>query len=274
MNRWLRVQVVLAGLGSFTWVNESGAQTPLSDAENELPPNPKLVTPVPPAPDEVTPSDMAAAKVTLPKVRLGLNGGVLNRQASTDVVTYEPSFTWGGHVGVVLFPWLDLRATSQVTAQDVSPHDGAWGLKNPGYDPPKLRELALGASIELREDILPKVAVWGGGGIAWARLSMSRFSLEEPWPADIETRSGVNLQLPLHVGVGYSVGRLTDAVEVSLTLEFRYSPLLSSSGELFYPQDGQQETVRNDTGQRVEVGGMPTVTAAQRLLLGVEVSIY
>lgn len=273
MNLWFRVQVVLAGLGLFTLVNEANAQTPASDADNELPPNPELVTPVPPAPDAVTPVD-ELDDVVLPKVRLGVNGGLLNRPATTDAVTYEPSFTWGGHVGVVLFPWLDLRATSQVSAQDVSPHDGAWGLKNPGHDPPKLRELVLGASIELRENILPKVAVWGGGGIAWARLSMSRFHLEQPWPADVETRSGVNLQLPLHLGVGYNLGRLTDAIEVALTLEFRYSPILSSSGELFYPQGGQQETVRNDTGQRVEVGGMPTATAPQRLLLGLEVSLY
>ncbi len=299
--------VLGVGLGLFTWVTYSLAQDdlspsneqtpeptsdePTSDEQSpteqqttqsateqqsptELPTNPRLITPVPPAPDALDPSSAAADVHPPAKVRLGLNGGVMSRPAASAEATYDPAFTWGGHVGVVLLPWLDVRATSQVTSHGVDAHDGAWGLSNPGYDPPKLRELALGASLELRKQVVPGVEVWGGAGIAWARLTMSQFLLEEPWPAAVETRSGVTLQLPLHAGVGYSLGRPTEFLELGLTLEFRFAPVLTSSGELFSPEVGQRESVRSDTGQRVEIGGMPNVSASRTVLFGVEASIY
>ncbi len=281
------------GLGLFTWVTYSLAQNPSptneqtseqqsdteqSDTEpqaaSELPTNPLLVTPVPPAPDALDPSSTASNAHPPAKVRLGLNGGVMSRPAASAEATYDPAFTWGGHVGVVLLPWLDVRASSQVTSHGVDVHDGAWGLSNPGYDPPKLRELALGASLELRKQVVPRLEVWGGAGIAWSRLTMSKFLLEEPWPAAVETRSGVTLQLPLHAGIGYSLGRPTEFLELGLTLEFRFSPVLRSSGELFDPEVGQRESVRSDTGQRVEIGGMPNVSASRAVLVGVEASIY
>jgi hypothetical protein len=169
-----------------------------------------------------------------------------------------------------VFPWLAARATSQVTSHDVEPHDGAWGLSNPGFDPPNLRELALAGALELRKEVAPRLAVWGGGGIAWTRLSMSKFLLEQPFPAAVETRSGVTLELPLHVGVSYAIGRPVRTLELAVTVEFRFSPVLSTSGQLFDPDRGEGESVRSDTGARVEIGGMPGVEAARIVLLGLE----
>lgn len=150
--------------GLFIYPGQSLAQTaPRGQAETELPLNPKLVTPVPPAPDAVTvPEDTVRA----PKVRVGINGGVMSRPAKSSEVTYEPGFTWGGHVGIPLLPWFSLRASSQVTSHEVKFHDGALGLDSPGFDPPHLRELALAGAVELRKSVAPRIAVWGGGGVA------------------------------------------------------------------------------------------------------------
>lgn len=262
---------VLFGLSILGVAQAQGVKPP--QPNEDLPANPALTERVPPAPDAVTPAALNDAKPT-PKVRLGLNGGVLSRPATSDVVTYDPAFTWGGHVGVVLLRWMDIRATSQVTSHNVEAHDGAWGLENPGYDPPKLRELALAGSLELREELTPVLSVWGGAGIAWTRLSMSKFLLEEPWPAAVETRSGVTVQVPLHVGVSYSLGRPFDAVELSATFELRFAPVLSSTGELFTPEKGREQSVRSDTGERVEIGGVPRVSAARTLLIGIEAALY
>jgi hypothetical protein len=143
-------------------------------------------------------------------------------------------------------------------------------LSNPGYDAPNLRELALAGAVELRKHVTPGLAVWGGGGVAWTRLSMSKFKLEQPWPAAVETRSGVTLELPLHVGVSYALGRPVQPLELAVTVEFRYSPVLSTSGDLFAPKVGHGESVRDDTGGRVEIGGMPGVEASRIVLLGLE----
>lgn len=235
-------------------------------ANAELPHNPKLEGPTPPAPDAVPLFD----EPTTTRVRVGLNGGISNRPAKSDVATYEPGFTWGGHVGVAIFPWLGARASSQVTSHGVDAKDGAWGLSKPGFDPPHLRELALAGALELRKLVAPRVAVWGGGGLAWTRLSMSKFHLEQPWPVAIETRHGVTLEIPLHVGVSYVLGRPAQGIELALTVEFRYSPVLSTSGDLFSPAPGQNESVRSDTGARVEIGGIPGVDAPRVVLLGLE----
>lgn len=254
----LALAVLTCGTPSLVCAAESAA---------ELPPNPRLAGPVPPAPDAVVGPDDSNE---LTRVRVGLNGGASSRPAKSEVATYNLGFTWGGHVGVAIFPWLGARATSQVTSHDVDVHDGAWGLSNPGFDPPRLRELALAGALELRKQVAPRVSVWGGGGVAWTRLSMSKFLLEQPWPAAVETRSGVTLELPLHVGVSYALGRPTQALELGVTVEFRYSPVLSTSGELFNPQPGQGESVRSDTGARVQIDGLPGVEAARVVLLGLE----
>jgi hypothetical protein len=264
--------LVLLGLSSLGVARAQGVK-PAQPAKS-LPANPALTEEVPPAPDAVEPAPSSEDEAPTPKVRLGLNGGVLSRPATSEVVTYDPAFTWGGHVGVVLLRWMDIRATSQVTSHGVQAHDGAWGLDNPGYDPPKLRELALAGSLELREELTPVLSVWGGAGIAWTRLSMSKFLLEEPWPAAVETRSGVTVQVPLHVGVSYSLGRPLPALELSATFELRFAPVLTSSGELFNPKDGQEQSVRSDTGERVEIGGMPGVSAARTVLIGIEAALY
>lgn len=256
---------VLLGLGALTFSQQSSAET--AGEPTELPANPKLVTPVPPAPDPVP---VPETKLPAPRVRVGLNGGVASRPAKSDVVTYVPGFTWGGHVGIAVFPWLGVRAASQVTSHGVDAHDGAWGLSNPGFDPPNLRELALAGALELRKEVAPRLAVWGGGGIAWTRISMSKFLLEEPWPVAVETRHGVTIELPLHVGVSYALGRPVRPLELAVTVEFRFSPVLSSSGQLFNPSGGQSESVRSDTGARVEIGGVPGVEAARVVLLGLE----
>lgn len=268
-------QRFVAGLvgvaGLFIYPGQSHAQTSRR-AEPELPPNPKLVTPVPPPPHAVVVPETTAERP--PKVRAGVNGGVMSRPAKSSEATYQPGFTWGGHVGIPLLQWLSVRATSQVTSHEVEFHDGALGLSNPGFDPPHLRELALAGGVELRKDVAPRIAVWGGGGIAWTRLSMSRFLLEQPWPAAVETRSGVTLEVPLHVGVSCALGKPIDEIELALTLEFRYSPVLRSSGDYFSPDSGRNESVRSDTGARVEIGGMPGVTAARVVLLGLEATLF
>lgn len=253
----------LLALGTWSYAQQSAAQT----APAELPPNPKLEGPVPPAPDAVRVDD---GKPSFARVRVGLNGGVASRPAKSSVATYEPGITWGGHVGIGVLPWLAARATSQVTSHGVSAHDGAWGLSNPGRDIPNLRELALAGALELRKQVAPRLAVWGGGGVAWTRLSMSKFLLEEPWPAAVETRHSVTLELPLHVGVSYALGRPVRPLELAVTVEFRFSPVLTSSGQLFDPDAGANESVRSDTGARVEIGGMPGVEAARVVLLGLE----
>lgn len=255
---------VLLGLGVFTCSQQVNAQ---AATPSVLPPNPQLVSPVPPAPDAVP---IAETKPQLARVRVGVNGGIASRPARSEVATYAAGFTWGGHVGIAVFPWLGVRAASQVSSHGVEAHDGAWGLSNPGFDPPRLRELALAGSLELRRDVAPRLAVWGGGGVAWTRISMSKFLLEEPWPAAVETRHGVTIELPLHVGVGYALGRPVRPLELAVTVEFRFSPVLSSSGQLFAPSGGQSQSVRSDTGARVEIGGVPGVEAARIVLLGLE----
>ncbi len=262
----------LCGVGMLTYAVQSSAQAQLAAAPESsrpvLPENPNLTTPVPPAPDAVAVPDTTSSRPT--RVRVGLNGGVATRPAKTDVVSYQPGFTWGGYVGIAILPWIGLRASSQVTSHGVDAHDGAWGLSNPGFDPPHLRELALAGAVELRKLVAPRVAVWGGGGIAWTRLSMSMFLLEEPWPVAVETRSGVTLEVPVHVGASYILGRPADVLDLALTVEFRYSPVLSTSGQLFFPDAGESESVRSDTGARVEIGGVPGVEAARVVLLGLE----
>lgn len=250
-------------------------QAPCLAAESErqeLPANPRLVEPIPPAPDPVTESTPAGD--TPPKLRLGMNAGVLSRAAQSEVATYHPGFTWGGQVGVVLLPWLAARATAQVTSQSVGVHDGAWGLSNPGEAPPHLRELALAGALEVRQPLSSQLDVYGGVGIAWARLSMSKFLLEQPWPAAVETRSGVTLQLPLHAGVRYGLGRPAEALELSLIAEFRYAPAFKTSGEYFDPAPGQDESVRSDTGTRVQIGGMPGVGPSRIVVLGIEAALF
>lgn len=267
------VTALVGAAGLFIYPGHAHAQTtPRAATQPELPPNPKLVTPVPPAPHAVVVPETTAP--TTPKVRVGVNGGVMSRPAKSSEATYEPGFTWGGHVGIPLLPWLSVRATSQVTSQVVQFHDGALGLASPGFDPPHLRQLALAGAVELRKDVAPRLAVWGGGGIAWTRLSMSKFSLEQPWPAAVETRSGVTLEVPLHAGVSCALGRPIDEIELALTVEFRFSPVLRSSGDYFSPNNGQNESVRSDTGARVEIGGMPEVTAARMVLLGVQAALF
>src|SRR5690606_20884105 len=123
----------------------------------------------------------------------------------------------------------------------------------PGFDPPHLRELALAGALELRKQVAPRVSVWGGGGLAWTRLSMSKFHLEQPWPVAIETRHGVTVEIALHVGVSYALGRPAPQLELAVTVEFRYSPVMSTRGDLFSPAPGQNESVRSDTGARVEI---------------------
>jgi len=86
----------------------------------------------------------------------------------------------------------------------------------------------------------------------------------------VETRSGVTLELPLHVGASYALGRPVQALELAVAVEFRFSPVLSTSGQLFDPEKGQGESVRSDTGARVEIGGVPGVQAARIVVLGLE----
>lgn len=248
----------------------------------ELPENPKLVTPIPDAPHGVSDEQMrtSLARKREPKVRIGLNAGVLDRPvdapsgASKPLTEYEPGFVWGGHVGIVLLPWLAARASSHVSSHVVSPGVGAWGFDAAADStPPRLRELSLAGALQLRRSVLTDLAVWGGVGVAWTRVSMSRFTLSDPFPADVETRSSVIMELPIHVGLGYSLLSLEDsALGLDLVLELRYSPKLSSSGQYFDPETGQDETVRNDTGERVSIGGMPDVLSARTLLCGIELS--
>lgn len=249
---------------------------------NELPDNPNFVTPIPEAPDGVTDEHVRAslARKTEPKVRIGLNAGVLHRpvdlpsDAPKPLTTYDPGFVWGGHVGIVLLPWLAARASSHVSSHVVSPGVGAWGFDAaPDSTPPRLRELSLAGALQLRHAVIADLSLWGGVGVAWTRVSMSRFTLSDPVPADVETRSSIILELPIHVGVGYSLLSLHDnPLGLDVTLELRYSPKLSSSGQYFYPEGGQEESVRNDTGQRVSIAGMPDVLSARTLLCGIELS--
>lgn len=247
-----------------------------------LPDNPKLVTPIPEAPNGITDERVRAslARKRVPKVRIGLNAGVLHRPVDTKdssaepSTTYAPGFAWGGHVGIVLLPWLSVRASSHLSSHVVDPGVGAWGFDTRvESSPPQLRELSLAGALQLRHGFTADLSIWGGVGAAWTRVSMSRFTLTEPVDADVETRSSIILELPLHIGIGYSLVSLNDsAVGLDVTLELRYSPKLSSSGEYFAPQDGQDESVSNDTGERVSIGGMPDVLSARTLLCGIELS--
>jgi hypothetical protein len=245
------------------------------------PPNPKLVSPVPGAPDGVTDEQVRAslARKRIPKIRVGLNAGVLHRpvdsgEDSNKGTTYAPGFAWGGHVGIVVLPWLSVRASSHLSSHEVDPGVGAWGFDSAvDVDPPRLRELSLAAALQLRHEIAPKFSIWGGVGAAWTRVSMSRFTLRDPFVADVETRSSVLVELPLHVGLGYSLFDFADSVVgLDVILELRYSPKLLSSGEYFAPQPGEDESIDNDTGKRVSIGGMPGVLSARTLLCGVEMS--
>lgn len=247
-----------------------------------LPENPKLVTPIPPAPHGLTDEQVRTSltRRRVPKLRVGLNAGVLHRPVDTKsdspepATTYAPGFAWGGHVGIVLLPWLAMRASSHLSSHVVDPGVGAWGFDTPvESNPPQLRELSLAGALQLRKSIITDLSVWGGGGVAWTRVSMSRFTLTDPFEADVETRSSIILELPIHIGIGYSLISLENSsVGLDVILELRYSPKLSSSGEYFDPQPGQDESVRNDTGERVSIGGMPDVLSARTLLCGIELS--
>lgn len=244
--------------------------------------NPALVTPIPPASDGVTDEQVRTrlARKREPKVRIGLNAGVLHRPADTGNAAREPSteyapgFAWGGHVGIVLLPWLAVRASSHLSSHVVDPGVGAWGFdERVDVRPPQLRELSLAGALQLRHQLGAGVSLWGGVGAAWTRVSMSRFTLTDPVDADLETRSSIILELPVHLGLGYSLFSWNDgAMGLDVTLELRYSPKLSSSGEYFAPQQGQNESIRNDTGQRVSIAGMPDVLSARTLLCGIELS--
>jgi hypothetical protein len=272
--------VLLATMLRLDVASAQPSNTQPSDAS--LQEDPELLTPIPPAPHGVTDEQVRTrlARKSEPKVRIGLNAGVLHRPVDSapgsvkPITTYEPGFVWGGHVGIVLLPWLVARASSHVSSREVDPGVGAWGFDTPvDSTPPQLRELSLAGALQLRNEVVPRLSVWGGAGVAWTRVSMSRFTLTDPFVADVETRSGVILELPIHVGLGYSLLTLADsALGLDVVLELRYSPKLSSSGEYFAPQPGQNESVRNDTGERVSIDGMPDVLSARTLLCGIELS--
>ena len=237
---------------------------------DELPANPDLVSPVPAPPDAVTSSDVHQALQTQPptRIRMGLQAGAGSRPSADESAEYAPGFAWGGYASVVMLPWLSLRLGSVVAGYSVSPNDGAWGLQGVAADPPPMRELSLRGELELRRAVAPRLSVWGVVGFGWARVSMATFTLNEPYPASVEMRSGSVLEMPLGAGVGYQFWDDT----LALTLDFRVIPAVSQTGDFFEPQPGHGETVRSDTGARVTLAGLPELRAASLVQLGLELS--
>lgn len=251
-------------------VDGGGSPTTRDEAADSLPQNPELTTPIPGVADAVDDQQVLSALTddAPTRVRVGLHGGVASRPSAAVEAEYAPGVTWGGYASAVFLPWLSLRFHTLVGGHSVTVSDGAWGLSQVRAPTPALRTLSLRGEVELRRFVAQRLAVWGAVGFGWTRMSMGTFTLREPFPASMEMRSGSVLEVPLGAGVGYQLW----GDHLMLTLDFRVAPAVSQTGELFQPQEGQGETVRQDTGDRITLDGLPEVRTSTLALLGLELS--
>lgn len=168
-----------------------------------------------------------------------------------------------------LTSWLGVRLGGSYEAHTATLGNYAAELGSNPQPEIALSGLTLGASLEPRWTFATDWTLFAGVGIAWVRVGSEPFTLETTsGGVPVRPRTGVLLEYPLSLGLGYRVWG-----PVQLVLRGRYAPRSNQTGELFGDSAGGGQTVAPDTGNRVTVPGVPRFAPALSALLGLEWSL-
>ncbi|HEX7670641.1 MAG TPA: hypothetical protein VF395_13700, partial [Polyangiaceae bacterium] len=200
----------------------------------------------------------------VPKLELGIDGGVVSRPSKGDLVHYGLSSAVGGHGRVNLTRWLGARVHARFESNQVRFDDGALGLPNgTKYDSPSFRRVVLGFALEPTFSPIPTLDLWLGVGVGWSRTTVGLLHTSGAESVVLPIRSAVFVELPLSVGVRYHVvPRL-----LVLNLMGSASFLTNQSGTL----ESDYDTPGASGLTLVRVGGFPAFGTSFAALAGVGV---
>jgi hypothetical protein len=232
-------------------------------AATELPENPKLV-PLEPAPQE--PSKVPVRANRRKKIELGVRLGAAHHPSAGSEVTIAPGLSWGAHVRIPFQTWFGLVVHGGFDHHAVDIAPSAFGFEDFEGSQPAIRVLRLGADFDPNIAFTPQLHGFLGVGLAWNRLEAEALTASEPIPFVLSPRRGVLLEAGLTPRLAY---RPWSWLGFSWWGNVAF-PLLQS-GDLFASGEGDLQTVRQDTGQLLSVGGFPHFSMAFRSYISVDV---
>ncbi|MDX2055432.1 MAG: hypothetical protein SFV15_23725 [Polyangiaceae bacterium] len=231
--------VLLLGSRGVQAKDSDAPEASLREPEAMPPPAPPKPSDQSPAPYLETPSHSVAPR----KVELGPDVGLLWR--STDgAAKYRVAWAFGGHVRVVLLPWLLARVAARQATHEVDLGNEASLMGSPSK-PLTARASELQGAIEPEWRPLPQLALSGGPTVSWQYLTA-------PAPSSgalkLVERHGSFLQFGLNMNVAYEP--IPDWLAIGLHLN--PSIAIGQRGDFFRETQGFDAA-----GNSVRVPGLP-----------------
>jgi hypothetical protein len=197
------------------------------------------------------------AQSRVAKLELGLDAGAAHRPSSDDAVSYQPGIWWSGHATVVLLENLGVRLTGGMEYHAIDIEQGTLA-SGPVEGQPRMSGPHVKGQLQPMLRLTPRFDIFALLGVGWQRFTANAIGIGEPSPLLVSRRSGVLVELPLAIGARYAVLRERMAVGLS----FCFTAPMTQTGALFDSNAGTNQSLRQDTGELVRVGGLPHFESA------------
>ncbi len=190
-------------------------------------------------------------------------------------VSFEAGFTWGGHARVEVLDWLGVRLSARNSRHAVDLAPGALRTPDAGVldgvalEHPPLDIWTLGARLEPTWVATPRLRLWGGLGVGWARIETGEVEARlsecsEQCDLHTEQRRGSASELDVALGSTYDVIPRWVAASLEVSGAGFVGPQV---GSLFREDEPMQAFV---DGSMLHVAALPELGSAWALRLSVD----
>jgi opacity protein-like surface antigen len=267
--RSLRRVLPLLGLVSFACLCVLPKQALAEGAAEELPASPLEAEWQRLEASEQTPAGDTAPQTSEPYTRLILAAGFdwMSRQSRDETLaTYQAGPAAGIDATVCLLPWLGVRLGFREEWHTSELHRFS-SLDLQRDKSFLLQGLQLSASLEPRWSINRYWSLFGGIGIAWARLGAKAMTLDTvEGTAAIHPRTTVLVEMPISLGASYAI--FPNLLQVAV--RGRYIPhIIRQTGDFVDGGAGSGQVVSN-SGHRLTISGLPKFDPGLSLGLALE----
>lgn len=187
------------------------------------------------------------------KLEVGVDLELAQRTMTHDRVELSASMSWTVHANVLLLPWLGLRTEGGMEYLQARLGEGATGVGGEALDEPMVSGPRVVGSLQPSYRLNPCWQLFARAGVGWQRFEVDSVRVGEPTPLLMSERTGVMIEFPASVGVGYAP--LSDWLVFSADAGIRIAG--PQSGALFDSRAGASQSLRQDTGELVHVAPFP-----------------
>jgi hypothetical protein len=189
-------------------------------------------------------------------------------------VSYEPAPAWGGHARVELRPWIGLRLGARNSRHRVDLARGALrttdsaAIDGAELDHPPLDVWLLGARLEPTWVATPRLRLWAGPGVGWARIETD--AIEARIPDCTECRLETAKRSGSAVELSGALGATLDVVPHWLAASLAVSAggfVGNAVGNLF---DAERPMQAFGGGSMLHVAALPELGGSYSMLLSMD----